>query len=511
MSLYFTNFNYNDASNNKLPIINSTFICGICALTMYPTTKDNSTYWMALPVSNILTSNNNLVTINNSGGLVFNVSGVYQLTTNLLFTGSGFGSNNQNFFGFSYSTSANNTSSSFISGSPQISGTSNSIAGPIYMLDGSTNTIFGTNALFIEGTASGGSGNYKNGYSSSNYGGQIVSVSTSGTSGTPTVGNSPPFFLLPNFATSSSITDSTNPCIPINTVNAKYYIPYGTPLYFNFTNTGGDNTLNASANFTIQLLYNCIPTPTLSAVTNIANTTLYNSSNTYYYVFYPSTVGTSTAIINFNVAVTMYYLLVGGGGGGATVTSYTNIYGGAGGGGQIINGTAGVSGNIFTISIGSGGAGGTNVSVNGNAGGQTTLTVGTNVIVAGGGGGATSPTGGAGGGTGTSAGALGGNGYTSSAYATNGGDGQTISISAIGQTYAVGGAGGGGGSNGGFPYGGIGGNNNIGGAAGGNGATNMSGSNGIGYGTGGGGSYYENTNTVGGNGGSGLVVLYWQQ
>jgi hypothetical protein len=64
---------------------------------------------------------------------------------------------------------------------------------------------------------------------------------------------------LPNWSSGSTITNVANYInYPINTVNAIYYIPAGTNIYFNIVNAsgapGGTERLNATGNFTVQLL-----------------------------------------------------------------------------------------------------------------------------------------------------------------------------------------------------------------------------------------------------------------
>jgi hypothetical protein len=64
--------------------------------------------------------------------------------------------------------------------------------------------------------------------------------------------------LLPNYSSGSNITGGNYTNYPINTVNAIYYIPAGTNIYFNIVNAsgapGGTERLNATGNFTVQLL-----------------------------------------------------------------------------------------------------------------------------------------------------------------------------------------------------------------------------------------------------------------
>lgn len=499
MSNTLLNYNWIDISGNTLPIANSTFVYGICSLTTY--NSNNQNYWNPLLVTNVYGNNTNLVTKSTDGGLKFNVSGIYLLTNNLLFTGSNFSSSGTVYtFAFSYSDSLNTAGTYPLSST----GTTNSINGPIYFLDGSTNTSLADKPFFINGSCSGGRGNYANGYDSSNYGGNVAAVSTNGAS--PLANNSPPFFLLTNYSSTSTITNTGNPNLPINTVNAIYYIPAGITIYFNFTNSsGGTNILNASCNFTAQLL-NYILVPSIVS-SNLTVSSLQYSNGYYYYTFVP-TAASNSATLTFASNIQMNYLLVGGGGGGAGsyYLNSNNIYsGGGGGGGQILNSV--ISGSTFNLTVGNAGTAGL-AAANGSSGGNTTLN---SLTASGGGGGFAYPTytGGTGGG---GHGALYSNVGTVGVNSTAGTAGQTITLP-IGTTYPVGGAGGGGiQTNGIFVTlynGGLGGSGATGGAAGGNGSN--SGGSGSGYGTGGGGGGTVGVSQyAGGSGVSGFAVLYWK-
>ena len=541
MSNTLLNYNWIDISGNTLPIANSTFVYGICSLTTY--NSNNQNYWNPLQVTNVYGNNTNLVTKSTDGGLKFNVSGIYLLTNNLLFTGSNFSSSGTVYtFAFSYSDSLNTAGTYPLSST----GTTNSINGPIYFLDGSTNTSLADKPFFINGSCSGGRGNYANGYDSSNYGGNVAAVSTNGAS--PLANNSPPFFLLTNYSSSSTITNTGNPNLPINTVNAIYYIPAGITIYFNFTNSsGGTNTLNASCNFTAQLLnYILVPSVVSSNLTG----TLNYSNGYYYYTFVPTTTTSNgTATITFPTNVAVNYLLVGGGGSGAggltnvPLSNYqpgTSWSGGGGGGGQVIPSNSAISGNTFNITVGNAGPS-TTASALGVSGGNTILTNGsTSAIALGGGGGQIAPVsaggtgGGAGGGSGmyvvSSESYTGASIYTQTIQnaPTNGGSGQTINLPF--QTYNVGGGGGGGGNTSYYAgysiaanspaitiYGGTAGSNSTGGLPGGYTPT-QTGQNSVstsyGAGGGGGGIYLNNSSSQtsygGGAGGPGFAVLYWK-
>jgi hypothetical protein len=467
--------NYNwDFSGNKLPIANSIFAYG----TIGNNASIAGGLWLSLTVPTLFSNNINLISQTNNSYLTFNVSGIYQITTSLQFTGSsGFTSGTQTFV-FSYST-LSNTASSY-------SYSNNNILGPISFLDGSNNIILGTSALLINGSASGGG---SNSLASTNYGGQVAL--------TTNYNSNIPFFILPNY---SSSTINKN----VNTITSIYYIPVGTTLYFNIGNgnTSTSQTITATGNFTVRLLkYILVPSVVSS---NLTVSPLTYTNGYYYYTFVPTTTTNSgTATITFPTNVQMNCLLVGGGGGGAgsNYVSSSNYYGGGGGGGgQILNSV--ISGNTFNLTVGAAGTAGL-AAANGSSGGNTTL----NALTAnGGGGGLTNPTptGGTGGVT------NGGNGYSLVNFvitnATSGGTTQPIILSGINLSYSVGGAGGGGGGS--LTTGAVGGINNFGGAPGGN--TTASGGPGSGSGTGGGGAtVYNSTSYGGGQGGPGLVVLYW--
>jgi hypothetical protein len=228
----------------------------------------------------------------------------------------------------------------------------------------------------------------------------------------------------------------------------------------------------------------------------------------------------SIAVID---AISVDYLVVAGGGGGSD-------YGGGGGGGYLTaSGFAVISGTPYTVTVGAGGTGaatgtagsnsvfGAITAIGGGRGGKANAGAGTNGG-SGGGGGYNSGAGGSGtagppiqgynGGAGFAAVGpyMGGGGGGSSAVgdpgiSTKGGDGgagTASSITGSSVTYA------GGGGGGGYSAGSA-----ASGGAGGGGPGGISGSN-VGAGTantGGGGGGGGNTDYLGGDGGSGVVIL----
>ena len=220
--------NYN--WGNDLPIANLNFAYG----TLGAAGSSNGLSWSSLSITgSLFNNNNNLVTINGTNGLQFNISGIYQITTTLQFTGPSITGGTET-FAFSYSTGPNN-------GTQTLSSSSNGIAGPISFLDGSNNVILASTPLFINGLASGGGANLQNGFDSTNYGGNVSMLLNTATS------SYPPFFLLPNYMT-SSIKEN------VNTITSIYYIPAPTTIYFNIANTLSTNSLNATGNFTVELM-----------------------------------------------------------------------------------------------------------------------------------------------------------------------------------------------------------------------------------------------------------------
>jgi hypothetical protein len=231
------------------------------------------------------------------------------------------------------------------------------------------------------------------------------------------------------------------------------------------------------------------------------------------------------------------YLIVAGGGGGGNAIGAANRNGGGGGGGGILAGsTILITGESYTVSVGTGGLGSVGTGdpvfddVNLRRGANSTF--GTITALGGGGGGA----GGAGaGGSGGSGGGAGRNNTTAFGVGTSG-QGNDGGVGQSGTAVTNGGGGGGGagtpGSNGGVNTGGNGGagasssisgstvfysgggggavsgtpgtGGNGGGGAGGSLANGTNGTVNTGGGGGGGGGA---TNAIGGNGGSGVVIL----
>ena len=188
----------------------------------------------------------------------------------------------------------------------------------------------------------------------------------------------------------------------------------------------------------------------------------------------------------------------------STVFNFRLIAGGAGGSG-CLNGTSGPSGGAgetvdwnnvtglapstnYSVSIGAGGGGGSSGANAGSAGGNTSITIGSDTVSANGGY--------AGGAGGNGNGGVGGNGAHSTPSVGTvtgypGGGGQA----GINSNYSIGGA--------------SGGNSSLGGGA--NSTYNGSGINALGYGGGGGGGNGANGNGpyAGGNGKSGILIITW--
>lgn len=154
-----------------------------------------------------------------------------------------------------------------------------------------------------------------------------------------------------------------------------------------------------------------------------------------------TTTGLDVTTLAFPTSIQASYLIVAGGGGGGMSGTTGQYSGGGGGAGGLLTGTANLSVNTYTITIGAGGSGG--AVRNGVNGGNTTISI-LDLITFGGGGGQGSPTtvntpyqGGSGGGanvypSGTTVGGLGtpgqGNnggagGAFSSPFASGGGGG----------------------------------------------------------------------------------------
>ena len=568
----FPLLNYNwTKSSNKYPIVNSCFVYGtIGKIFGYGngTSVGDGLDWDSLRVNSIdgtsiattnayssVTSMNNLVTsIKNFNpsfstiesyatyGLKFNVSGIYQITTTLQFTGTNDSGSQQitsgvQTFAFSYSKAVNFASTTSIAATgtaDRLSSSRNEILGPITVFDGSSS--LSTTPYFINGSASGGGSDLTNGFDSTYFGGNICILPNATTTSTLY----PPFFIMPNYMTTIP-ANGVNNGVNINTINAIYYIPAGTNIYFNIANTTQRDWLNANGNFTIKLL-NYVPN-FVNNNTNLTVSELQYSNGYMYYTFVStSTTTNGTATITFPKNVEMNYLLVGGGGGGSgsvRTGPVRYVCGSGGGGGQAVSSSSPITGQSFSIFVGNAGAGASTTMSNdstGMKGGDTYLSVlnGSTVNAIGGNGGIMdnsltdlqpNPIS-AGGNSGNSTSLKGGSGgFNTNDFKgngvlqtyTTGSNGSTISLSLISQSYSVGGAGGGGGpvlttTSGG---GGSGGNNATGGIASSityNININPNGGTGSGYGTGGGGAGVNNNvlSWVGGNGGPGFAVLYWK-
>ena len=216
------------------------------------------------------------------------------------------------------------------------------------------------------------------------------------------------------------------------------------------------------------------------------DTTTYTAAGDTIHLFVTTT---SPKTLVCSQSVNASVLLIGGGGGGGY-----NFAGGGGAGGflEVTGYGQVIPAGSHTITIGAGGSGGGNSvsSANGASGGAATLGQG-NL-----GGQVTSASGGAGGG---GAGSVGGNGGTNPG---NGGSGKTSTITGgAGITCA----GGGGGGNFNVSY------NSVGGSGGGGKGGSSSSSapaNATGYGSGGGGGAGANiTNSKGGSGSAGLLIV----
>lgn len=260
--------------------------------------------------------------------------------------------------------------------------------------------------------------------------------------------------------------------------------------------------------------------------------TVTNSSHTgelpngTYYV--PPSTGANFQLANYyntltyTLPVTANYAIIGAGGGGGTGTG-VSTGGGGGGGGQVLTGTASLTAQAYTITLGTGGAGGAeggSAATDGGTSSALSVTAAGGKAGLGGAGpssgdsppgtpsnggnsgsgktgGAGQAAGGAGGGGGGDS--VNGGGYTGTAGL--GGNGTAISISGTSITY------GGGGGGGATPAAGAGTGGTGGGANGG--ATHVVGSNAaVNTGGGGGGGGGSNIGSApGGNGGTGIVVI----
>ena len=260
--------------------------------------------------------------------------------------------------------------------------------------------------------------------------------------------------------------------------------------------TGGGQPFGYVAN---MFLYNTI----LTAEQIQQN--YYGSRRNFGVLSYTST-GSTTWVAPLNVTQ-VQYLVVGGGGGAGN--GYDNAGGGGGGAGMVLTGNIAVTpGTSYTVTVGAGGAGGADARTNnpGNAGNSSVFS---SVTSLGGGAGAGSRTGGTAGAAqvGSTTAATGGSG-SGGGFGGKGGGGSTTAGSA--NSGATGGAGGSGTSSSitgsAVTYG-------AGGAGGGAGAPTTDGANGgNNTGNGGGGGKSASTDSAkGGDGGSGIVVLSYNQ
>ncbi len=482
-----TNYNYNTSSI----INNSNFLYGILASSDWISGYTaNYTNYGSLDVSTNLYGNTQLVTLqpytdnNNSQKhtIQVNQSGIYRLRSTLAFTGYGFSVGN---IGIDYVFTTAINKNTALTGALLINLNANSIysnnANSAFVSIGSIYSNNGPGILL------------------NNSSGNIIPV---------------PVF---NSYASSATAFTTN---GISTFESILYLSNQQPLYFNISCGGKSGYyINANGNFTLELLSSPKNAATISNPVNISNSGILSSNGYNYIEFYPTSdyyPGTST--ITFSQNITFNYLLVGGGGGGGggTYVSGVGDAGGGGGSGSALNGSSTES--SFNISVGYLGVGGygANEGLNGGNSSIGTNTSGTNIAVSygGGGGGSYNDGTGVGGGVwnpvsdpsgnGTKYLALnGGNAYnTRGEVVSSGLNGYTINLPF--KTYNISGSGGGGSLN----NSGVGGTNNIGGAGPGTGTGN--GTIGNGYGTGGGGGQYTTGSLAGGNGGPGLIVIYWQ-
>lgn len=374
-----------------------------------------------------------------------------------------------------------------------------------------------------------------------NSGGTLAPATLIGGTGISVVTNSPN-----NFTISNTLID----------VTVSFNAPTGQSLTYTTpgTSTGQAGSLFTTTTFTVTdpLGGTLSGTAVITGLpAGITSTQSYNNTNPGNILtitlsgVYPSTnsVGTNLVISNLTVSdppLEIEYLVVAGGaGGGSGLSTSSNGAGGGGAGGYLTNygGTA-LSINIGTpypLQVGAGGAGGINIQGDN----------GSNSIFAsiestgGGGGGAGDGTGinkgkdgGSGGGGATGAGANTGGAASPAGQGNAGGDSTAASVSAAGgggaggagaDTTGVNGANGGvglastiavpagvfyAGGGGGGTYGGNSTTPGTGQAGGGNGNYQGNGGNATANsGSGGGGSGNFGANYVGGNGGSGIVIL----
>jgi hypothetical protein len=507
-------YTWRDSSNSMWPICNTKFAYGTLGPTENVKNTSNNNYYTcsdlsfgSLNVVSVSQGNNNLIGLipfTDASGIArqtisANQNGIYRIRTTFSFTGTGF--TNPTYISVWFSESNYNNNAVNYNNIVPIDPSANQI-----ISDLSTNQFLSFGYLYAN------SSSYTNLNSSTSYG----------------YGYKPYFSINSGYISSSVLANNG-----LSVVEEILYLQAYKPLFFNIQ----CNTpiyLNATGNFTLELL-SFLP-PILTGITNAVDIS-YSAvqfSNEYNYIeFYPTTAS-GTATITFSSNINLNYLLVGGGGGGGggyyqTFSGGTSVIGGGGGGGggSAINGS--VSASSFNIYVGNFG-----VSGYGNSPGQNgyessigKTSSNSNIAIAygGGGGGSYSSGTSAGGGVwntvldpsgnGTKYLAVnGGYGANFNQENSNGSNGYTIILPF--KTYYMEGAGGGGGEfNQSTSYGG---GNNIGGSY--SGSTHQQGSTtiaGFGYGTGGGGGTPtgistpgQTYNSSGGNGGHGLIVLYWK-
>jgi hypothetical protein len=491
-------YTWTDSSNNIWPICNTKFIYGTLGSTYNVEDTTNgvyytgsSTIWGSLNVASISQGNSNLVKLSpftdklgvTRYTISVNQSGIYRIRTTLTFSGINFTSGTNIYFKFG-DLSNNNTAL-------PIDSTSNP-----NILSLSSNQILSLGYVYTNNSSS---------YPS------IVNTLTS---------YLPYFTLIPTYSTSTTFLNNG-----FSVIEQILYLPFNTPLYFNIASVGSNTYVNSTGNFTFELL-SFSNNPTITNSVNISNNGILNKNGYNYIEFTPTSSVSGTATISFPLDVNLNFLLVGGGGGAGgagSITSNENTYsvgGGGGGGCSAINGSA--SGTTFNISVGNYGIGGYYLlqGTNGYNSSIGSSPSNNNIAIAYGGGGGGSYSGGSsqGGGVWNPVPDPSGNG--TKYLAANGGQGyfniykvstvnpssglSQLAIDLSFNTYLIGGAGGGGGE-----YNcGNGGSLNNGGAGPGTGTGN--GTPGSGYGTGGGGAQMISVGEyIGGNGGPGLVVLYW--
>ena len=309
----------------------------------------------------------------------------------------------------------------------------------------------------------------------------------------------------------------------------KNAIPY---LRYNIDPCGNlfGNTICGTNNFTNYMVYN---NTTISTNSYVVSGSYIITKNSNYNTIITFTANGKIQFLNSNMIVN--YICVGGGGGGGSGQLVTSnlVSSGGGGGGGVKYGTLNFSNNLYNIIVGNGGLAGSasgipgipgdasfikdgsaNVIVSdGGYGGQTGNSTGPNLGGSGGASGTFGSTGGSGGnstnqdgGTGTIGGGGGGGIFFGTNNGSGGDGGLNISVPIYGTYF---GAGGGGGIASGDIVG-NGGNSNAGNGGDVNPPTN--GGNGLantGGGGGGGGFVATSGTNLGGNGGSGVVILYF--